>query len=77
MSYREKESDVFLFGLCIRKWFFVVGHMISARLQRLAALLSADSALLNWDYVVDGDFTEAYFTFLSGLTGCQYLKLAS
>lgn len=70
MSYREKESDVFLFGLCIRKWFFVV-HMISARqwLQRLAALLLAVSALVNWDYVVDGDFTDAYFTFLSGLTG--------
>lgn len=42
-------KELILFGFCIRKWFFVVGHMVSAGqgLWRLMALISAVSVLLN------------------------------
>lgn len=42
-------KELILFGLCIRKWLFVVGHMVSAGqgLWRLMALISAVSVLLN------------------------------
>lgn len=42
-------KELILFGLCIRKCLFVVGHMVSARqgLWWLMALISAVSMLLN------------------------------
>lgn len=43
------QKMLILFGLCIRKWLFVVGHMVSVMqwLQRLMAFVSAVSAFLN------------------------------
>lgn len=43
------QKKLILLGLCIRKWLFVVGHMVSARqwLHRLMVFISAVSALLN------------------------------